>query len=77
LNIKKIKEFQEILKKHHKEELHKKGTILHQAPQITLFLNHPVYMSAMAGATAGPNWLKFVEEFLNLNFSNLILIATM
>ena len=40
---KKITNFQKILKKHHTGELHKKGTILHQAPQITLFLTHPVY----------------------------------
>ena len=26
------KKFQKILKKHHTKELHKKGTILHQAP---------------------------------------------
>ena len=32
-----IKNFQKILKIHHTGELHKKGTILHQAPQITLF----------------------------------------
>ena len=25
------------------QELHKISTILHQAPQITLFLTHPVY----------------------------------
>jgi len=35
---KKFTNFQKILKKHHTGELHKKGTILHQAPQITLFL---------------------------------------
>ena len=38
---KKIKNFQKILKKHHTGELHKKGTILHQAPQITLFFDSP------------------------------------
>jgi len=27
--------------KHHTGELHKKGTILHQAPQITLFFDSP------------------------------------
>ena len=32
---------QKILKKHHAGELHKKGTILHQAPQITLFFDSP------------------------------------
>jgi len=30
------------LKKHQTGELHKKVTILKQAPQITLFLTHPV-----------------------------------
>ena len=30
--------------KHHTGELHKKGTILQQAPQITLFLTHTVYI---------------------------------
>ena len=38
---KKITNFQKILKKHHTGELHKKGTILHQAPQITLFFDSP------------------------------------
>jgi len=35
------KKFQKIFKRHHTEELHKKGTILHQAPQITLFFYSP------------------------------------
>ena len=40
-NTKKIKGFQKILNKHHTGELHKKGTILHQAPLITLFFDSP------------------------------------
>ena len=35
---KKITNFQKTLKKYHTGELHKKCKILHQAPQITLFL---------------------------------------
>ena len=37
-NTKKIKKFQKILKNTIQGELHKKGTIFHHAPQITLFL---------------------------------------
>ena len=40
-STKKITNFQKILKKPHTGELHKKGTILHQAPQITLFFDSP------------------------------------
>ena len=32
-------------KKHHTEELHKKGTILHPAPLITPYFTHPVLSS--------------------------------
>ena len=35
------KNFQKILKRHHTGQWHKKGTILYQALQITLFLTHP------------------------------------
>jgi len=31
--------FLKILKKHHTGDLHKKGTIFHQAPQIALFFD--------------------------------------
>jgi len=41
----KIKKFQKIWKKRHLGELLKKGTILHQAPQITLFFTHPVHFT--------------------------------
>ena len=40
-STKKVINFQKILKKHHTGQLRKKGTILHQAPQITLFFYSP------------------------------------
>ena len=42
LEYQKNEKFQRILQKHHAGDLHKKCTILHQAPQITLFFTHPV-----------------------------------
>ena len=41
--IRKLQIFKNI-EKHNTRELHKKGTIFHQAPQITLFLTHPVVL---------------------------------
>ena len=46
----KITNFQKILKNPYSGEFHKEGSILHQAPQITLFLTHPVYIWYMFGS---------------------------
>ena len=52
-----ITNFQKILKRHHTGKLHKKGTILHQAPQITLFFDSPCMLSIIL-ATSRPTCVQ-------------------
>jgi len=72
---KKITNFQKISFKHHTEELHKKDTILHHAPQITFFDSLCIIWSLGTQLCLEKGFFSRVKSLQLLNQSKHISVA--